>query len=137
MAFAGAANVLTAVRWARGHFRPSRLRLEDRIVHFFVALLMAIQLATFLGMRLAIDESAKRSLREGLEVGARVFERLLITQGLQLTEAAKLGSADFGFREAVATRDRKTIVSALENHAARLATTLGTASRDALRATAP
>ena len=119
MAFAGAANVLTAVRRAKGLFRPSRLRLEDRIVHFFVALLMAIQLATFLGMRYAIDESARKSLRDGLEVGARVFDRLLLTQGLQLTEAAKLVTADFGFREAVATRDRKTIVSALENHAAR------------------
>jgi diguanylate cyclase (GGDEF)-like protein len=96
---------------------PGR-RLEDRIVHLFVALLMAIQLASFLCMRWAIDEAANRSVRQELHVGARVLERLLQNQGQQLQEAAKVLSADSGFREAVATRDRKTVLSALENHAA-------------------
>lgn len=97
---------------------PGR-RLEDRIVHLFVALLMAIQLASFLCMRWAIDEAATRSVREELDVGARVLERLLLNQGQQLQDAANVLSADFGFREAVATRDRKTVFSALENHSAR------------------
>src|ERR1700754_2436750 len=99
--------------WSKGILRPSRPRLEDRIVHFFVALLMAVQLATFIGMRFAIEEAAQRSLREELEVGSRVFDRLLLTQGQQLSEAAKVLSGDFGFREAVASQDRKTVRSAL------------------------
>lgn len=97
---------------------PGR-RLEDRIVHFFVVMLMAIQLASFCILRYAIEESAHRSLREELEVGVRVLDRLLLQQGRQLQEAASVISLDFGFREAVATRDRRTIASALENHAAR------------------
>jgi diguanylate cyclase (GGDEF)-like protein len=99
-------------------FEPGR-RLQDRIIQLFVALLMAVQLATLVGMRVAIEETASRTLRDELEVGAKVFDRLLLTQGRQLEEAGKVLSADFGFREAVATRDQKTIVSALENHAAR------------------
>ena len=100
----------------RGH------HLEHRIVHLFVALLLAIQLASFLSMRYAIDQAAQRSLHEEVEVGARVLERLLLHQGQQLQEAAKVLAADFGFRDAVASQDRKTILSALENHAARYKT---------------
>src|SRR5262245_29759031 len=97
---------------------PGR-RLEDRIVHLFVALLMAIQLSSFLCMRWAIEEAATRSMREELDVGARVLERLLLNQGQQLQDAATVLSADFGFREAVATQDRNTVFSALENHSSR------------------
>jgi len=92
------------------------------MVHLFVALLMAVQLVTFLGMRYAIEEAAHRSLREELNVGSRVFDRLLLTQGQQLGEAASVLSADFGFRDAVASRDRKTVRSALVNHAERYKT---------------
>ena len=97
---------------------PGR-RLEDQIIHFFVVMLLGIQVASFFIQRYAIQESAGRSLREELEVGVRVLDRLLLTQGRQLQEAAHVLSLDFGFREAVATQDRRTIASALENHAAR------------------
>src|SRR6478735_9552079 len=95
---------------------PGR-RLEDKIVHFFVVMLMAIQLSSYCILRYAIEESAHRSLKEELEVGVRVLDRLLLNQGRQLQEAATVLSLDFGFREAMATHDQKTIASALENHA--------------------
>lgn len=94
-------------------------RIENRIVHLFVAMLMAIQLASFLCMRWAIDEAAARSMREELDVGARVLERVLLDQGQHLQDAASALSADFAFREAVARRDRKAMFSALEDHSAR------------------
>ncbi|MEO5694231.1 MAG: adenylate/guanylate cyclase domain-containing protein [Usitatibacter sp.] len=94
--------------------------LQDRIVIFFVLLLMGVQLASFLFIRYAIEATAKNSLREELRVGARVFTRLLDQNSQQLQEGTSVLAYDYGFREAVATRDSSTILSALSNHAARV-----------------
>jgi adenylate cyclase len=90
------------------------------MVLFFVLLLMAVQLVTFLAIRYAIEQTAQNSLREEMRVGARVFRRLLDQNSQQLVEATSVLTYDFGFREAIATRDRDTIASALRNHAARI-----------------
>ena len=95
-------------------------RLQDRIVVFFVALLMVVQLASFYFIRYAIEQTAQSTLREELRVGARVFRRLLEQNSQQLVEATSVLTYDFGFREAIATRERPTILSALRNHAARI-----------------
>ena len=94
--------------------------LQDRIVVFFVVLLMIVQGASFFFIRYAIEATAQNTLREELRVGARVFKRLLDQNSQQLVEATSVLTYDFGFREAVATRDRATILSALANHAARI-----------------
>jgi adenylate cyclase len=95
-------------------------RLQHRIVVFFVMLLLAVQLASFLAIRYAIERTAQNSLRDEMRVGARVFKRLLEQNSQQLIEATSVLTYDFGFREAIATRDRDTIASALRNHAARI-----------------
>ena len=95
-------------------------RLQHRIVVFFVMLLLAVQLASFLAIRYAIERTAQNSLRDEMRVGARVFNRLLEQNSQQLIEATSVLTYDFGFREAIATRDRDTIASALRNHAARI-----------------
>jgi adenylate cyclase len=95
-------------------------RLQQRIVLFFVVLLMAVQLTSFLAIRYAIEQTAQNSLRDEMRVGARVFKRLLDQNSQQLIEATSVLTYDFGFREAIATRDRDTIASALRNHAARI-----------------
>jgi adenylate cyclase len=95
-------------------------RLQNRIVVFFVVLLMAVQLASFLAIRYAIERTAQNSLRDEMRVGARVFKRLLDQNSQQLVEATSVLTYDFGFREAIATRDRGTIASALRNHAGRI-----------------
>ena len=98
--------------------RPTRL--QDRIVVFFVVLLMAVQLVSFYFIRYAIEHTAQGTMREELRVGARVFKRLLEQNSEKLVEATSVLTYDFGFREAIATRDRATILSALRNHAARI-----------------
>ncbi len=104
------------MRWPR----LRALRLQERMVLLFVALLMAVQLAAFFFIRVAIEEIASQTLREELQVGARVFRRLLDQNSQQLVEATSVLTYDFGFREAIATRDRDTILSALRNHASRI-----------------
>ena len=95
-------------------------RLQRRIVVFFVVLLMAVQLASFLAIRFAIERTAQDSMREEMRVGARVFKRLMDQNSQQLVESTSVLTYDFGFREAIATRDRDTIASALRNHGARI-----------------
>jgi len=98
--------------------RPTRL--QDRIVVFFVVLLMAVQLVSFYFIRYAIEHTAQGTMRDELRVGSRVFKRLQEQNSEKLVEATSVLTYDFGFREAIATRDRPTILSALRNHAARI-----------------
>jgi adenylate cyclase len=104
--------------------KPARERrgatLQDRIVVFFVVLLMAVLLASFYLIHVTIERTAHDALRSELGVGARVFKRLLEQNSQQLLEATSVLAYDFGFREAIASRDRDTILSALSNHAARI-----------------
>ena len=50
-----------------------------------------------------------------------MFNRLLETRGQQLRSAVSIVAADFGFREAVASRDQATVQSVLVNHGSRIA----------------
>lgn len=105
----------------RWRFEPLKLNsLESRIVVFFVVLLMAVQLAVFVSIRAAIEQVAREKIQEELQVGQRVFKRLLDQNSQQLVEATSVLTYDFGFREAIATRDQPTILSALGNHARRI-----------------
>jgi adenylate cyclase len=100
-----------------------RPTLQGRIVVFFVVLLAVVQLVSFLSIRYAIEYSARETMRGELRVASHVFQRLLDQNRQQLVEATSVLAYDFGFREAIATRDRDTILSALRNHAARVGAT--------------
>lgn len=94
--------------------------LETRIVVFFVILLVTVQGAAFVLITATNQNIARREVANQLEVGERVFRLLLEQNGRQLGQAATVLAADFGFREAIGTRDTGTIVSVLGNHGARI-----------------
>src|SRR5688572_20992106 len=100
--------------------RSASGRLQNRIVVFFVALLMAVQLVSYVLIRYAIEQTAQNTLREELRVGARTFQRLLQQNSQRLVESTVVLTSDFGFRAAVASNDRNTILSVLNNHSARI-----------------
>ncbi|MGZ5067063.1 MAG: adenylate/guanylate cyclase domain-containing protein [Usitatibacter sp.] len=86
--------------------RPTRL--QDRIVVFFVVLLMAVQLVSFYAIRHAISHTAQSSLREELRVGSRVLVRFIDQRGGAIDEAAArqlqgLTNADVSFVRASGT----------------------------------
>ena len=95
-------------------------RLEKRIVVFFVGLLVIVQTAAFFSINYAIEQNARRNLRDELNVGASVFKLLLKQKDQQLVGATNVLTRDFAFLNAVATRDRDTIVDVLQNHGARI-----------------
>jgi diguanylate cyclase (GGDEF)-like protein len=94
--------------------------LRTRIAVTFLLLLAAV-LAAALGAVLATNRgNAQHEVQRQLDIGASVFSRLLESNRRQLTQAAQAVAADYGFREAVASRDTDTLVSVLENSGRRI-----------------
>ncbi len=101
----------------RSHFSFSSLR--TRIVVFFAALLVLVQGLALLVVNTANYQIARETIEQELGVGERIFLRLLDQQRNQLEQSAGLLASEFAFRQAVATNDTATILSALTNHGAR------------------
>jgi diguanylate cyclase (GGDEF)-like protein len=98
-----------------------RLRsLESRIVILFLVLMLVVQLTGFFAIRIGIEENARASIREELTINERVFRRLLDQYAQKLTQGARLLASDYGFKQAISSDDRETIVSALANHGERI-----------------
>ncbi|MEP7243226.1 MAG: EAL domain-containing protein [Gammaproteobacteria bacterium] len=95
-------------------------RLQTRIIVLFVALLSLVQGAAFWVVNEANSRNAQAKVEEELNVGERVFARLLQQNAEKLGQSARVLAADFPFREAIATHDTATIASALTNHGARI-----------------
>ena len=95
-------------------------RLQTRIIVFFVALLALVQVAAFWLINAANSSNAHTKVEEELNVGQRVFARLLDQNAEKLKLAARVLASDFAFREAIATHDNQTIASVLANHGARI-----------------
>ncbi|MGZ3275093.1 MAG: putative bifunctional diguanylate cyclase/phosphodiesterase [Caulobacteraceae bacterium] len=68
----------------------------------------------------SISANARGVVRDELVSSGTVFDRVWNLRADELHESASLLSRDFGFREAVASRDEATIRSALENLRVRL-----------------
>jgi diguanylate cyclase (GGDEF)-like protein len=94
--------------------------LRTRIAVTFLLLLAAVLTAALGAVSAANRGNAEREVQRQLDVGASVFSRLLESNRRQLTQAAQAVAADYGFREAVSTRDTDTLVSVLENSGQRI-----------------
>ncbi|MEP7312365.1 MAG: EAL domain-containing protein [Pseudomonadota bacterium] len=95
-------------------------RLSTRMIVFFVALLVLVQVAAFLAVNSTSSGNARAKVESELDTGQRLFGRMLEQNAERLAQTAQVLAADFGFREAVATHDMQTLVSALQNHGARI-----------------
>jgi diguanylate cyclase (GGDEF)-like protein len=96
------------------------MALRTRIAVTFILLLAAVLAAALGAVSVTNQGNAQREVQRQLDVGALVFSRLLESNRRQLTQAAQAVAADYGFREAVATRDTDTLVSVLENSGQRI-----------------
>ncbi len=94
---------------------------QARLLLLMVGVLVLLQVATLLAVHLAGQRSLRRTIRDELRVGARVFNSTLSARGHQLSDTVRVLAADFAFREAVASGDRPTITSVLNNHGSRIA----------------
>jgi EAL domain-containing protein (putative c-di-GMP-specific phosphodiesterase class I)/GGDEF domain-containing protein len=90
-------------------------RLSTRLTVLYAGLFGAALVVVSVAVFLAISAAAERQVRGELAANGAAFDRVWSLRSERLSEGADLLSRDFGFREAVATRDAPTIASALEN----------------------
>jgi adenylate cyclase len=95
-------------------------RFQTRVVVFVVGLLTLLSASTFLAVSVAVTRNARAQIRDELAVGGKVFTRLITARTQQLADATRLLSGDFAFKTAASGDDRATVLSALENHRARI-----------------
>jgi diguanylate cyclase (GGDEF)-like protein len=95
-------------------------RLQAHLVLVFVGLFALIQVVAFIAMDQGRVRVARAHVDQELDAGERMFERLATQDRQQLERAAGVLATDFGFREAIATNDQNTILSALRNHGDRI-----------------
>lgn len=90
-------------------------RLRTKLTVLYVALFGVTLLIVSLSVFAAINQAAQRQVRNELTATGTVFDRVWSLRSDRLREGSTLLSKDFGFREAVATRDGPTIGSELDN----------------------
>ena len=98
-------------------FRHLRTKLTVLYAGLFGIALLLVSLAVYT----AISTNARGVVRGELLASGAAFDRIWAMRAGQLQAGAGLLSRDFGFREAVASRDEATIRSALENLRVRMA----------------
>ena len=99
--------------------RPG-FRFGTKLLLSLAGLVIALQLAGWLAVEVAVRNGVDQQLGEGLEVGARVWERLDAARQRQLLERVLVLAEDFGFKQAIATQDGPTLESMLESAASRI-----------------
>ena len=108
-------------------------RLQARITIPIIILMLVVQGIGYFVIHAAITTNSQADVEESLGVTERVFQQVLGANRDQLAQAATITAADFGFRSAVALKNRETISSALGNQADRIhATIKGPASEVAV-----
>ena len=98
--------------------------LNTKITIIFLMLILVIQATGYFTTRYNIEKNARLAATEQLSVGEHIFNNLLAQNSKNLTQAAKILATDYGFREAVSSKDTETIVSALENYRGRIGATI-------------
>ena len=94
--------------------------LQTRILALFIGLLLVVQLGSFVLINTVGVAAARKSVGEDLVAGAALFHRALEQDRQRLIQGARLLSADYAFREAIASHDNATIASVLANHGKRI-----------------
>ena len=94
--------------------------LQTRILALFVLLLIAVQVGGFVLINAVGMAAARKTVGEDIVRGARVVDLLLDQDAQRLVQGARLLSADYAFRGAIATGDADTVRSALANHGKRI-----------------
>ncbi|MBB5014685.1 putative bifunctional diguanylate cyclase/phosphodiesterase [Rehaibacterium terrae] len=105
--------------------RRRGLRFGTKLVLLLAGLVVGLQVAGWLTVRVAVERSIKQQLEAQLRVGEKVWNRLHETKLRQLLERVSVLAEDFGFREAIALQDGPTLESVLESAHQRIGTPFG------------
>ncbi len=93
---------------------------QAQLIMFVLMLLALAQLGTALAVLSSLKEDNYRQGVNSIDVSRNVFDLFLEARAEQLTKGVEILTSDFGFKQAVATRETGTIRSVLQNHGARI-----------------
>ncbi|MDB4837037.1 EAL domain-containing protein [Marinomonas sp.] len=93
---------------------------QTRLIVFILVLLALIQLGTAFAVLSSLKKENYRQGITAIEVSQNVFDLFLASRAEQLTQSVEILASDFGFRQAVATKETQTIRSALQNNGTRI-----------------
>lgn len=94
--------------------------LQQKLFLFLLLSLLAVTLAFWITVMVSTNNHVREQIQNNLSVGEKVFIQLLKEREQQLFSSASVLTYDFGFKRAVATKDKATIESALANHGQRI-----------------
>jgi len=96
-----------------------------KLLTFLIGLVVILEAISYLATRVVINKAVTQNARAELLSGGELFTRIMQKNVEQLALSVKVLTEDFGFKDAVATNDEKTIASALINHSARVKADVG------------
>jgi diguanylate cyclase (GGDEF)-like protein len=94
--------------------------LNQSIFRLVVGLVVLTTITIFASVWLATSEQTQSRLKRDLIIAENVLQRVLQNREDLLYNSAYVLTADFGFKQAVASGDKGTIDSALSNHGQRI-----------------
>ncbi|HVK99465.1 MAG TPA: cache domain-containing protein, partial [Dongiaceae bacterium] len=94
--------------------------LQQHILRLIGITLLVVSLAILSAVWFSTGGHVRNQISNDLAVGHGVLKRLLATREQQLLNSAEVLTADFGFKQAVASGDAATAQSALDNHGERI-----------------
>ncbi len=100
------------------------MTLNFRIFKLIGGLVTASSLAILITVWLTGVSQISSQISKDLDVGQSVIERVFENRNSLLYSTADVLTADFGFKQAVASKDQVTIESALNNHGQRISANL-------------
>jgi diguanylate cyclase (GGDEF)-like protein len=93
---------------------------RNRLLALIIGLVVVTQTVTLIAVLAQTASDVKARADEQLRSGGSVVEQLIRYRATQLASAVAVLASDFGLREAVASGDAATILSAARNHAGRI-----------------
>lgn len=102
-----------------------RIRFQTKLTIVYLALFLAVMGIILFAFYRSVTSNVQDQVRGQLSASARTFERIVDDRVRTLGESAARLAQDYGFREAVATEDAPTVLSALRNQAGRLGASIG------------
>ncbi|OUS70838.1 GGDEF domain-containing protein [Pseudoalteromonas sp. A601] len=94
--------------------------LKNRIIILCVGLVLLTTVVSLASFWWSTSQFNENKVTQDINVAENVYKQYLTAKESLLLTAAKVLTSDFGFKQAVATRDADTISSALYNHSQRI-----------------
>ncbi|HVQ17349.1 MAG TPA: hypothetical protein VMS40_27285, partial [Vicinamibacterales bacterium] len=103
------------------HIRADAMgSFRNRLLVLIIGLVVVTQSVTTLAVLARVKETVEGRAADELDAGGAFIEQMIRFRASQLASGVSVLASDFGFREAMASGDRPTQLSAANNHVRRI-----------------